>query len=498
MNNILLCSIAYAGEFILETAFLQNSALVNYKFNLLKSYTVNDITEDTVIIMIVRETAECAAFICDKYNPSDIQTFLIVSEEISQLKNSYINLKYIYQQYKKKCVVINYNDIINDPNKVMNSIHTLFKLPKFNYDLEFIKYVPVIDSKKILGEFFDDYDQTSFWDDSIKKPEKDLERQLKYSLIGDFDNAKKLVNKLEIEQPSNHRAAFNRGWFKMMEGNLLEGQRLLDRGRFVNVFGNPKITNRPIWSKKQNMDIVLFFMEGGLGDQIHAFRYVNILKTMCKELIVSCEKSLVDLFVAQNLKIKIIKHEDLIFYQHYDSWIPSMSVITILEYEYTNIQGAPYISAINKPISTTTNKKTIGLKWSGNPKFEHQQYRKFPLPDFFNSVYNEKFNYISLQRDEESDKCPMWVKQVNLNTWIDTKAAIESCDLVVSSCTSVAHLAGAIGKQTYILIPILPYYLWALPGETTPYYNSVKLIRQVDHTNWETPFKQLKKYINEY
>ena len=210
-------------------------------------------------------------------------------------------------------------------------------------------------------------------------------------------------------------------------------------------------------------------------------------------MLVVCEKSLVELFSNEHVGVTIIPYDDIWRHTDYDSWIPSMSVITILEYEYSDITGSPYISSDH--IAHT--KKVVGLKWSGNPKFEHQQYRKFPLSDFFDSVYNENYEYISLQRDEESDQCPDWVNRVNLDTWTDTKNAINRCDIVISSCTSVAHLSGAMGKVTYIIVPILPYYLWALPGETTPYYNSVKLIRQTKPNNWNSVFHKIKSIIHE-
>jgi hypothetical protein len=495
MNDVLFCSILYAGEFVLETLFLQNNDLKNVKF-LKNDITLNDIDDKKVIVMIVRETTDCAAFICDKYKSTDIGSFLDNSREIIELKNSYVILKQIYKKYKEKCVIIKYEDIINNTLSVLNQIHKLLDVSSFYYDVNFVKYTPNVDSKYILGEFFDDCDQETFWDVDIqnKKPVKDLELQLKYALVGDFENAKKLVEKLEIEQPSNHRAAFNRGWFKMRDGTLLEGQKLLDRGRFVNVFGNPNIINRRIWNKTCNNDRVLFFMEGGLGDQIHAFRYVSVVKKMCKSLIVVCEKSLVELFSKEQLDVEIITFEKLKYRTDYDSWIPSMSVITVLEYEYDDILGRSYISA--DPV--VNSKKVVGLKWSGNPKFEHQQYRKFPLSAFFNSVYNENYDYISLQRDEESDACPSWVNKVDLTTWTDTKNAINRCDFVISSCTSVAHLSGAMGKLTYIIIPILPYYLWALPGETTPYYDSVRLIRQTESNNWDSVFKKIKSVIHEH
>ena len=70
--------------------------------------------------------------------------------------------------------------------------------------------------------------------------------------------------------------------------------------------------------------------------------------------------------------------------------------------------------------------------------------------------------------------------------------AIASCDLVITSCTSIAHLSGAMGIPTWIIPPVLPYYLWAYPINKTVWYNSVKLFRQKMYGSWNEPFNEIK------
>ena len=78
-----------------------------------------------------------------------------------------------------------------------------------------------------------------------------------------------------------------------------------------------------------------------------------------------------------------------------------------------------------------------------------------------------------------------------LDTWEDTAKAVASCELVVTSCTSVAHLAGAMGVPTWIVVPYVSYYLWTYPGAVTPYYDSMTLYRQTKVDSWEEPFKAM-------
>mgnify|MGYP001609630238 CR=1 FL=1 len=100
-----------------------------------------------------------------------------------------------------------------------------------------------------------------------------------------------------------------------------------------------------------------------------------------------------------------------------------------------------------------------------------------------------------LQRDEGEENCPSWVNRVPLDDWITTASVIGGCDLVITSCTSIGHLGGAIGVPTWIMVPIMPYFLWALPGDTAPWYDSVKLFRQEKYEDWTSAFDKLKKEL---
>lgn len=117
----------------------------------------------------------------------------------------------------------------------------------------------------------------------------------------------------------------------------------------------------------------------------------------------------------------------------------------------------------------------------------------------FDAVDFDDIDVYSLQKDWDGD-LPEHITPLHkhLSTWEDTAGAIENLDLVISSCTSVAHLAASMGKPTWIVIPILPYYTWALPGETTPWYDTVTLFRQDDVTTWEPAFKDVKKHLKEF
>ena len=299
-----------------------------------------------------------------------------------------------------------------------------------------------------------------------------------------------LSRQLERERPDDNRAAFNRGWYVLHQGKLLKGHRLLDRGRTENVFGNQSPSPMPLWDGKKK-GIVLLNLEGGLGDQIHGARFARDIAARGCRVIIACSGELARLFIDMEGVSAVVQHEAAFGAVH-DFWVPSMSVVVALGYEFKDLSGKPYIT---KPKIKKGTKPRIGLRWVGNPRFEHEQHRKFPSKLFFDAVKGIDAEFISLQRDEGADEAPKWVKRVPLSHWGETREAIASCDLVITSCTSVAHLAAALGVPTWIVVPILPYYLWALPGNTTPYYDSVQLFRQSTPGDWKAPFDQIHETL---
>jgi ADP-heptose:LPS heptosyltransferase len=78
----------------------------------------------------------------------------------------------------------------------------------------------------------------------------------------------------------------------------------------------------------------------------------------------------------------------------------------------------------------------------------------------------------------------------------DTAAIIENLDIVISVDTSVAHLSASMGKPTWILLPFVPDWRWLLNRNDSPWYKSVKLLRQEKRGNWELVIKDLNKKLN--
>lgn len=471
------------------------------------------------IIATVRNVPDCAASFVRVVKPTDVSDFLINSEVIQHLKSSYINLKAGYDKYPEFFCIVEYENLLANPIQELKKIHAFLDLDDFEYNFNKIEGGSVAEkdeevwkipglhnvqpklekqhnqnSKDVLGVHYRSFVQPKFWNGELACdiPKQPLDLQLEAAKRGDFEKARAIAAILEKAEPNNNRAAYNRGLYVLMDGNLQEGMNLLARGRFENVFGDRKPnTPRDIWSGAEKGTVILR-LEGGLGDQIHQVRFAqDIVDRGCK-VIVSCGASLINLF-SRLPHVSAVITQDAIGSVYHDFWVPGMSAPLSLGIEYKDVLGGAYIQ---RPKNLEKKKFRIGLRWQGNPNFEHEHNKYFEPSLLFDAVAGHDVEFVSLQRDEGAQHKPDWVAESVLNSWEDTHAAIASCDLVISSCTSVAHLSGAMGVPTWVVTPILPYYIWATPGEKSPWYDSVRLFRQTKFEDWSEVFVKLSCELN--
>lgn len=470
------------------------------------------------IIATVRSVPDCAASFVRVAKPDNLTAFIEKGELFTHLKAAYQTLEAGYRAFPECFLFVEYEDLLANPKRELERIHAFLDLPPFDYDFdnidgssvkendEFVHgYVGMHDikpklarqhnqsAKDVLGYHYAQFCQPEFW---LSKPRTlpqidDLDLQLSASITGNFAEGQRIADKLAIERPDDSRAAYNRGWYELMKGNIQLGYRLQQLGRRAKIIGDaPPNTPQPIWSGQ--VGTVLLRLEGGLGDQIHQARYTaNLVERGCK-VVLSASGSLCALLKDIAGVSAIVQH-GAEFGVYHDYWLPAMSAPVPLGLELADISGKPYIA---KP-QVAKERLTIGLRWSGNKQFEKEHHKLFPPAPFFDAVKRDGVRFISLQRDADLDAKPDWVETVPLDSWQDTQRAVASCDVVISSCTSVSHLSAAMGVPTWVVIPVMAYYLYALPGSKTPYYDSMRLFRQSVFGHWDHPMEELRKAVAE-
>ena len=471
------------------------------------------------IIATVRSVPDCMASFVRVAKPDNLDEFMQESPLREHLKESYVNLQAGLATDPECFLIIEYDDLIESPAKELSRIHEFLEMPPYSYDFDNIDGESVKeddeaihgvaglhdiktklekqvreDPKITLGAYYNDYCQPEFWLETPRtvRVEHDLDRQLAAGKRGDFTEGWRLAEKLQSEEPDNLRAVYNRGWYLHNQGKILDAYKAMDEGRKVGVFGNaPPNVPTGQWDGVSK-GIVLLNLEGGLGDQIHQVRYAKEIASRGCQVIVACSGQLIEVLRKVDGITSIIQHEAA-FGVYHDYWVAGMSAVVPLGFELKDLSGKPYIHRDGVERSA---KMRIGLRWQAGTQFEHEHNKRFPYELMFEAVKDAEAEFISLQRDEGADARPSWVKEVPLDNWGDTKAAVDSCDLVISSCTSVSHLSAGMGIETWVITPVLPYFLYSMMlGDRTPYYNDMKLFRQEEFDKWEAPFDKINKRL---
>jgi len=162
---------------------------------------------------------------------------------------------------------------------------------------------------------------------------------------------------------------------------------------------------------------------------------------------------------------------------------------------------------INKTLNLpSTDKIKIGIKFSGTPALENRYKRNFPLERIIELFDPDVYQLYSFQRDECVDQVREHEHIIDLSPYFnildDTLAALKQMDCVISSCTSIAHMAGALNKKTYILIPNnrTTYKLWddisVDNDKSLVYSDNVTVLKQKDTNCWNHPFQRLREIFN--
>jgi hypothetical protein len=149
------------------------------------------------------------------------------------------------------------------------------------------------------------------------------------------------------------------------------------------------------------------------------------------------------------------------------------------------------------------HKLKVGLVWSGSEKHKNDLNRSLRLEELL-PLTDLPAQWHSLQKDIRQPDADILRQhpeihqhQSELNDFSDTAALIQCMDLVISVDTSVAHVAGALGKPVWILLPYLPDFRWLLDREDSPWYPSARLLRQPQTGDWRSVVEMLRGFLEQ-
>ncbi len=322
--------------------------------------------------------------------------------------------------------------------------------------------------------------------------------------LGQLKEAELSLRKAIELNPGYADAYFNLSYLELLNGNYQSG---LENYEFRFKTEKPPITHgktkiqRINNQKLQKGEKLLVVTEQGLGDTLQYMRYIPYLRNKGFEISFCAQNKLHSLIQASGIDQNPLTPEQAETISE-GQWIPLLSLPRYLKVRPENpIISKPYIFSTNeqkekwKKILSREKRPIIGLNWQGNPSFEKTyQGRSIPLETFATLASNNQFKLLSLQKgfgSEQLDHCSFKNKFVECQpqidaTWdfLENAAIIENCDLIITCDTSIAHLAGGMGKKVWLLLKDIPFWTWGLTGEQTFWYQSMRLFRQKERHNW--------------
>lgn len=250
-----------------------------------------------------------------------------------------------------------------------------------------------------------------------------------------------------------------------------------------------------------NNKALLVHAEQGMGDIIQFCRYTRELAQRGAQVILMVPPSIAPLMHDLGAAQIITNTNDI---PAFDYYCPIMSLPLACKTTLQTIPNTvPYLKSDPEIVATwrkkinTDKKFKVGIVWSGNPDFKNDQHRSIDLQRLF-TLQSPDIAFFSLQKEiREKDKNALQLRPDiqllgdDLTDFAQTAAAIELMDLIISVDTAVAHLAGALGKPVWILLPNNPDWRWLLNTDKSPWYPTARLFRQPTLCDWESVIKQL-------
>ncbi len=327
-----------------------------------------------------------------------------------------------------------------------------------------------------------------------------------------LDEAIRSCDKAIKLNPKSADAYWNKALVLLLNGKLNEGWDLFEWRWKRDSFTSPKRDfSQPLWLGLESLKekTILLHSEQGLGDTIQFCRYAKSVSQLGARVILEVPKALVSLFQSlEGISELISKGTEL---PAFDFHCPLLSLPLAFKTTETTIpSNKAYLHSEKNKVSRwekRLGKKTkprVGIVWSSLSSFRNDSYRSLKLKDFLAALPKSGIEYICLQKEiKEDDKETLASVQDirffgnELKDFSQTAALIENIDLVVSTCTSVPHLSGAMHKPTWLLLSSVPDWRWMLNRNDSPWYSSVRLYRQDDSRNWVGVLEQIKTDLGE-
>ena len=408
-------------------------------------------------------------------------------QNIDDLNKLFHQANKLYQDEKYEEAINIYKDLLekipNDTALLANYASALYKTKQYQKSLNLLNKSLNIDPKHV-GSL--------------------VNRGDLYKRIGEFDKAKIDLEKAVKLAPNLVDAHINLGFLYLTIKEYQKGwEHLKYRYTKLNL---PKCPY-PYWNGELKKDKVLLILaEQGFGDTIWMARVNNYLKEKGLLPVWGVDSSLVELFNRNNIEAYeqdfLLQNQNKFLFDYYIYLFDMHRVLNITPINIRNFVDTDraYIKTQDS-LNIKNDSLNIGFAYSGNKKHKNDKNRSIKL-DIFSKLFDSNANFFAIQKNVDIEKLISFEKEnifdtsPLLNSFADTAAVVNSMDVIITVDTSLAHLAGAMGKETWLLLPYVADWRWLQEGNNTKWYPSVKIFRQKIDGDWESVIKEISLAIN--
>ncbi|TGG91862.1 MAG: tetratricopeptide repeat protein, partial [Aphanocapsa feldmannii 277cV] len=336
---------------------------------------------------------------------------------------------------------------------------------------------------------------------------------------GNLEDAIALYRKALSINPHYPDACFNLSYILLLSGDYDNGWKDYEwrfhKREAVKLHAHPQVEQ---WNGHDHCsgEKLILVSEQGLGDILQFMRYIPYLRSTGMDVSLCAPPKLHSLIQSSGITTALYTPEEANTIT-IGKWLPLLSLPRYLNIRPDNpIVDTPYIKVPEqkflewKQKLATERQPIIGINWQGNPQAEKNSLadRSLSLSAFVPIIETTGVSVLSLQKgfgSEQLTECSFLHRFVDCQgeisqiwDFVETAAMILNCDLIITSDTAVAHLAGGLGKPTWLLLRNVPDWRWGIAGETSFWYPSMRLFRQRERGNWSEVMQRVATALESF
>ncbi len=309
--------------------------------------------------------------------------------------------------------------------------------------------------------------------------------------------------------PKNVAVKYNLGINRLTAGELRRDVWLKYEFRWVVLRESPQRNfTQPYWRGEPIAGkAILLYAEQGLGDTLQFARYAATLAALGAIVHLEVQPPLKALLADLPGATSVLAKGDAL--PNFDFHCPLLSLPFALDTRLETIPtGVPYVHAPADRTEKWTQRlgakrgRRVGVVWRGNPRHANDANRSMPFETFTRLCETEGCEFVSLQIKPNEREAAFFAQHPacvdpteHIGDFSDTAALLAQLDLVIAVDTSVAHLAGAMGKPVWLLLPFAPDWRWMLGRADTPWYPQMRLFRQPAVRDWDSVVTDVKQQL---